>query len=263
MGEGYVASWVSFAGILSGLLLASHSWNWWWQHFIQDAPIVWFPRYLGYGGAMALTLGGLLAAYFFVLWIESRGGVGVQEYWPPAPAATFGEKIRALAQGVFIRGWPAAVGGTVMGLLNVLAYNAHMPWRVVGELSRWANGAAALVGLGPGSLQGTDQLTGCTLRVGGGVFTHGLLLNVGMFGGSLLAALLAHEFKLRVPRNRVRYLQSLGGGVLMGYGSGLALGCTAGAFFSAIPSLALNGWVFALALVAGASIGLQVIQRIP
>ncbi len=263
MGEGYVASWVSFGGILSGLLLATHSWNWWWAHFIRDAPVVWFPRYVGYGGAVTLTLAGLAAAYLLVLWIESRGGVGVQEYPPPTSAATFEEKLRALAHGVFIRGWPAAVGGTAMGLLNILAYNTHMPWRVVAELSRWANAAAALVGVVPGPLQGVDQLAGCTLTVGGGVFTHGFLLDVGMFGGSLLAALLAHEFKLRIPRNPVRYLQSLGGGVLMGYGSGLALGCTAGAFFSAIPSLALNGWVFALALIAGTTIGLQVIQRIP
>lgn len=263
MGEGYVASWVSFAGILGGLLLVTHSWNWWWQHVIREAPIVWLPRYLGYGGAVALNLIALLAAYLVVLWIESRGGVGVAEHAAPVPAATFGEKLRALAQGVLRRGWSAPVGGLVLGLLNVLAYEAHMPWRVVGELSRWANGAAALAGLRSGPLQGTEDLTACTLAVGGGVFTHGMLLNVGMFGGSLLAALLAHEFKLRIPRNPVRYFQALGGGLLMGYGAGIALGCTVGAFFSAIPSLALNGWVFALALAAGAFIGVKVIDRMP
>lgn len=263
MGEGYVASWVSFAGILGGLLLVTHSWNWWWQHVIREAPIVWFPRYLGYGGAVALNLIALLAAYLVVLWIESRGGVGVEEHAAPVPAATFGEKLRALAEGVLRRGWSAPMGGLVLGLLNVLAYDAHMPWRVVGELSRWANGMATLAGLRPGPLQGTEDLTACTLAVGGGVFTHGMLLNVGMFGGSLLAALLAHEFKLRIPRNPVRYLQALGGGLLMGYGAGIALGCTVGAFFSAIPSLALNGWVFAMALAAGAFIGVKVIDRMP
>jgi uncharacterized membrane protein YedE/YeeE len=263
MAEGYVASWVSFGGLLGGLLLASHTWNWWWRAFVRGAPVVWFPRYLGYGGAATLTLGGLLVAYLLVLWIESWGGVGVQEYAPPEPAATFREKVRALSAGVFVRGWPAAVGGAVLGLLNILSYDAHMPWRVVGELSRWANGAAALVGLGPGRLEGIEGLYACTLTVGGGVLTHGLLLNVGLLGGSLLTALLAHEFKLRIPRSRVRYLQSAGGGLLMGYGAGIALGCTVGAFFSAIPSLALNGWVFAVALAGGSFIGLKVVQRIP
>ncbi|MGH2424912.1 MAG: YeeE/YedE family protein [bacterium] len=263
MGEGYVASWVAFVGILTGLVAASQTWNWWWERFIRNAPVVWLPRYLGYGGAVAVTMVALLAAYLIVLWIESRGGVGVHEQAPPSPDATFRQKVGTLANAVFVRGWPATIGGAAMGVLNILAYNAHMPWRVVGELSRWANGAAAMVGLAPPPLQGTEDLSACTLTAGGGLFTHGLLLNVGLFGGSFLAALLAHEFKLRVPRKRVRYAQSLGGGVLMGYGSGLALGCTAGAFFSAIPSLALNGWIFAVALVAGVAIGVQVIERIP
>jgi uncharacterized membrane protein YedE/YeeE len=84
-----------------------------------------------------------------------------------------------------------------------------------------------------------------------------------LFLGALISALLAHEFKLRFIRNRVRYAQSLGGGVLMGYGAGLALGCTVGAFFSAIPSLALNGWVFGLALTGGAYLGTHVLRYLP
>ncbi len=263
MGEGYVASWVSFAGILGGLLAAGHTWNWWYRGFIKGAPVVWFPRYLGYGGALALTLGALLAAYLLVLWIESRGGVGVQEYAPPEPAATFGQKVGALGHAVFGRGWSATAGGVVIGLLSILSYTTHMPWRVVGELSRWANGAASLVGLAPGRLEGTEDLAACTLSAGGGLLTHTFLLNVGLLGGSLIAALLSHEFKIRRPRNPVRYAQSLGGGLVMGYGAGIALGCTVGQFFSAIPSLALNGWVFPLALAGGAYVGLQIVRRIP
>ncbi|MBI3976144.1 MAG: YeeE/YedE family protein [Armatimonadetes bacterium] len=263
MAEGYVASWVSFAGIMGGLLLAAHTWNWWWEHFIRDAPVVWFPRYLGYGGAVALTLAGLLGTYLLVLWIESRGGPDIREAAQPEPVETFGARVRALVHAVVGRGWPVAVGGIVVGLLNVFSYDVHMPWRVVGEMSRWASGFGSLVGLAPGPLQGTEELAACTLTVGGGLLTHGLVLNVGLFGGSLLAALAAHEFKVRVPRNRVRYLQSAAGGLAMGYGAAIALGCTVGAFFSAIPSLALNGWVFAVALAGGAFLGLQVIRRIP
>ena len=48
----------------------------------------------------------------------------------------------------------------------------------------------------------------------------------------------------------------------MGYGAGIGIGCTIGAFFSAIPSLALSGWVFGLALLIGAGIGTQIIRRI-
>ena len=72
----------------------------------------------------------------------------------------------------------------------------------------------------------------------------------------------AGEFKIRIPKKPARYAQSLGGGVRMGYGAGLAMGCTIGAFFSGIPSLAVNGWVFALFLGAGAWVGTRLIQRI-
>ena len=48
----------------------------------------------------------------------------------------------------------------------------------------------------------------------------------------------------------------------MGYAAGLAVGCTVGAFFSAIPSLSLSGWVFGIALAVGAFTGTQVIKRI-
>jgi hypothetical protein len=89
-----------------------------------------------------------------------------------------------------------------------------------------------------------------------------LFLVVGMFFGSFAAALGAGEFKLRVPKRPARYAQSLGGGVLMGYGSGIGMGCTIGALFSAIPSLAVNGWVFGAFLAVGAWIGTLIIQRI-
>jgi uncharacterized protein len=263
MAEGYVASWVAFAGILGGLSIASHTWNWWWTTHVRFAPIIWFPRWVGYGGAILFTLVGLLGAYLAVLWIESKSPSAPAE--PPGTAVPPGFAGRAvdLYKTVFRRGWPALTGGLLLGILNIFLYTAHMPWRIVGEYSRWANGLSALVGLGPGPLLGTDTLVGCALRMGGGILTHGLLLNVGLFSGALISALLAHEFKPRFSRNRVRYVQSLGGGLLMGYGGGLALGCTVGAFFSAIPSLALNGWVFGLALAGGAYLGTHLLAYLP
>ena len=88
------------------------------------------------------------------------------------------------------------------------------------------------------------------------------MLNIGIVVGAFTAAVLAREFRLRVPRQPKRYVQSLGGGLIMGYGAGLGLGCTLGAFYSAIPSLALNGWVYGLAMAGGALIGTRIIRRL-
>ena len=118
------------------------------------------------------------------------------------------------------------------------------------------------MGCGRGGGEGAAGLPGCRREVGEDVFLqHMFFLVWGMVMGAFVAALLAVEFKSRRPRERRRYFQAAGGGVLMGVGATLAMGCTIGAFFSAIPSLALNGWVFALCLAAGAWIGTQLIQR--
>ena len=66
----------------------------------------------------------------------------------------------------------------------------------------------------------------------------------GIIPGSFLASKLSGEFKIRMPKNPVRLVQSFGGGLLMGYGAGLAIGCTLGSLFSAIPSMSLSGWLF-------------------
>ncbi len=262
MGEGYVGSWVAMGGILTGLWGATRTWNWWWQVHISRQPVVWLPRYLGYGGAVGLTLLALGALYLLVLWWEARGGIVFPE--PPAPTSglTFRERLNGLYHAIFVRAWPVALAGLGLGALNVFEYAYRHPWGVTGELARWANALAGLVGLSAGPLLGVDQIAGCSLAAESGLLTHGLMLDVGLIVGSLLAAVLAGEFKIRLPADRRRYVQSFGGGILMGYGAGLAVGCTIVAFFSAIPSLALNGWVFGGSLAIGAFLGVQVIRRL-
>jgi uncharacterized membrane protein YedE/YeeE len=70
------------------------------------------------------------------------------------------------------------------------------------------------------------------------------------------------DFNVRWPRQPNVYLRVLVGGLLMGYGAGLASGCTVGGFFSAVPSLGLNGVVFGASIFLGALGGLQVLKRI-
>ena len=264
MGEGYVASWVAFAGIMGGLLLSAHTWNWWWEAHIAAAPRFWLPHLIGHPGALVVTLLGLAAVYVWVVSIEHRAGMVV----PVAPRAhpqpeSIGEDLRSGVRRLFVHAWPVIPAGAVLGGLNVLLFTAQEPWGFTGEVSRWSIGMASVVSAAPGPLAGVESLPGCVLVPSdGSFFNHMLFLVVGMFFGSFAAAVGAGEFKLRVPRRRARYGQSLGGGVIMGYGSGIGMGCTIGAFFSAIPSLAVNGWVFGGFLAIGAWIGTLIIQRI-
>jgi hypothetical protein len=199
-----------------------------------------------------------------VLWAESRGGLVMPDrLFQADDGETFAAKLNNTLRRVFVHGWTAPVGGAVLGGLNILFFTAARPWGFTGEISRWSIGITNWLGFGPGQLLGADSLPGCTLEVGGnGFLSHMFFLVWGMIFGSFIGALFAGEFKIRLPRQKTRYVQSLGGGLTMGYGAGIAMGCTIGAFFSAIPSLALNGWVFAIFLAIGAWVGTQIIQRI-
>lgn len=264
MGEGYIASWVSFGGIMLGLLAAGYTWNWWWETQISNGPRLWLPAFLGHGGAVAVTLIGLLLVFLLVLWWESRSGMTIPELpFVGSEDERFSAKLSDTFKRIFVHGWSAPVGGAVLGGLNVLLFISSHPWGFTGEVSRWVLGITNWVGVGPGELQGAAALPGCALDVSeGGILHHMFFLVWGMVFGSFIAALFAREFKIRLPREKRRYTQAAGGGIVMGYGAGLAMGCTIGAFFSAIPSLALNGWFFAVFLAIGAWLGVQIIQRI-
>lgn len=266
IGEGYVASLVSLVGILIGLEVAAHTWNWWWQTEISKAPVVWLPGFLGYAGAVALTVVLLAAAYGLTLWRERGRGpqIPIRKKAEIEPATISGKVTKTYRQW-FVTGWPIATGALALAILNIFAFTFSNPLGVTGELSAWAERGAGLIGLSAGPLAGASNLAGCNLSTGSGSgwLTGNFALDAGLVFGSFVAATLAGEFKLRFPRQHVRYGQSLVGGTFMGYGAGIAAGCTIGAFFSAVPSLGLNGWVFGLSLLIGAALGVQVIKRIP
>ncbi|MCC6238374.1 MAG: YeeE/YedE family protein, partial [Dehalococcoidia bacterium] len=266
MGEGYVGSWVAMGGVLVGLYALNRTWNWWWDHAIADAPRIWLPATLGYTGALVVTLALIALAYVATLWWERRQAPAVNipiRRAQPAPPSSVSDDVQAALRGVFRREWTPLVGASVLAALNVLLFIRYRPIGVVGEISRWASDLGSLAGVPVGVMKGLEGLAGCAAAVAEGTWlTDGFMLNGGIVIGAFTAAVLAREFRLRVPRQPRRYVQSAAGGVVMGYGAGLGLGCTLGAFYSAIPSLALNGWVYGIAMAGGALIGSQIIRRL-
>jgi uncharacterized membrane protein YedE/YeeE len=63
-----------------------------------------------------------------------------------------------------------------------------------------------------------------------------------------------------VPRLEGRWTAWTGaalGGLLMGYGARLSDGCNIGAYFSAVASGSLSGWIWIVGALAGSAIGLR------
>ena len=82
------------------------------------------------------------------------------------------------------------------------------------------------------------------------------LRNAGLF-----AVLACARFKFIKIRSAKQVIGAVTGGLLMGYGAGIAGGCNISAFFAAAASLSLSGWVFLLFLFAGTFVGIRLLSR--
>jgi len=74
---------------------------------------------------------------------------------------------------------------------------------------------------------------------------------VGIVIGAAVAAVLAKEFKLRMPKKPITYVQVLGGGFLMGLGAVTAGGCNIGHFLTGVPQLAISSWIASVCFILG------------
>ena len=268
MGEGYIGSWIAILGVMIGLFALNSTWNWWWDNLISTESAIWLPAEISYTWALVATCAALVVLLYISVLRERRLTTGlvmpeIRKKNDPAPPGT-SKEILGYLTALFQREWSPIVGGVVLGILNILLFIRFHPLGVVGEISRWSISIANIAGLPELDLKGMEELGACALVIVEGPWlTHGLFLNTGIVIGSAASSIFSGEFKLRVPRSTIRYIQSLVGGGIMGYGAGLGLGCTLGAFFSAVPSLALSGWVYAVGLTVGAYIGVQWIKKFP
>jgi uncharacterized membrane protein YedE/YeeE len=88
-------------------------------------------------------------------------------------------------------------------------------------------------------------------------YTHGGLINwegaevLGIIIGAFISALLAKEFKFRVPKKGITYLQTGVGGAMLGFGAVLAMGCNIGNYFTGIPQLGIGSLVAGVCFILG------------
>jgi len=81
-------------------------------------------------------------------------------------------------------------------------------------------------------------------------------MSISLLGGAAVMALLSGEFKLKFP-SRELAVWALLGGMLMGIGARLGLGCNVGAFFVRTANGDVSGWLFGLGMTGGAWLGVK------
>ena len=158
-------------------------------------------------------------------------------------------------------GAPGAAGaerptGTGVGLLAVLAYYKDEPLGVTSQISSLTRTGMDEMGWLPNFMPGIDeQLAGCVAVVVDTITTNGWLI-----AGIVLAS-----FAAALPGRRVRIERATAyssataalGGVLLGWGAMIGLGCTIGVLLSGTHAMALSGWVFGAAVVVAAGVGFK------
>lgn len=242
LGEGAFASLAALAGALLGFALGFLSWNPLYLVSIQQAPVLWLPGKLGYGGSLLLQLAllGALAAWLL-------------RYRQPATGAPRSDGLWSLLFGTR---WPTWIGGLLIGSLATLAYLRVGPLGVTAELGSLARTGAGGLGWLPERLEGLDGFAGCATVIKDSLLSNNGLFILGLIFAAWASALAAGDFQPRLPAPR-EWLRNLLGGVLLGWGSMLALGCTVGTLLSGVMAGAASGWVFGVFCLLGTLLGLK------
>lgn len=151
--------------------------------------------------------------------------------------------------------WHPVTAVVILGVLSAAYFGIlQTVWAVTGEFTRWGGHLLQWLGYDTGQMGYLKIIKFKGLpwdRVDGWVV-------FGMFGGALIAALLAGNFKIRVPVQRRRLVQGLLGGIIAGFGTRLAMGCNLAAMFTGVPQFTLHAWLFTLATITGTYFGLKV-----
>ncbi len=128
-------------------------------------------------------------------------------------------------------------------MTNFAMFAYATPWFIYGGFGLSGSWLISLVGIDP-----TGKLAVPWLDTG---WVHDVSIIIGAF----ISCLLASDFRIRIPRRKIRLADGLVGGLLMGFGTMLAPGCNIGGYFSAIAALSLSGFVIGLGLAGGAYTG--------
>jgi uncharacterized membrane protein YedE/YeeE len=236
LGEGAFGSLFALLGAVAGFLLGFKTWNLLYLRVIQEAPVIWLPNYWGYDGAVLAQLGVLAVVAVFLL---------VKHRPSSAPVDTVN-----FIEAIITRRWPTYVGGILIGALGAAAYFRIAPLGVTAEIGSIARTVGSAGLWLPERLEGLDSFTGCATVVKETLLSNNGVFILGLVFAAFAAALVAGQFRPQLPDWRSAVRQFFGG-VLLGWGSMTALGCTVGTLLSGIMAGALSGWVFGIFCLVG------------
>ncbi len=156
---------------------------------------------------------------------------------PPEPGIFDG-----LYSTLFGRSWEMWVGCIILSVLSIGLFLIASPWGSSGGILNWGQNLFDAAGITSGAKPLLES-------------TYGML-SILMLIGALGSALLAKEFAIRVPP-KGEMAKGLLGGILMGIGAIIGMGCTIGNFYSGWAALSGGALVFVVGLFVGVFIAVK------
>ena len=244
-GSGSLKSAVTIIGFIIGVTAAVASFETWsvWPVI----PTISLTHTLGGYGAVAAHLGltvlALLVAYAYEFFRTGRVDGLLSDKT---------DKTR-----IYTR-WPLVWGAIGLGAAAVLIMLlSGRPWALISAYALWGSKVAALIGADVG-FWGHWAANPDILEKS--IFADvASVIDLGVIGGAMLAAAMTGRFVFRGYWPLKGLLLALIGGIIMGFGARLSVGCNIGAFFSGIVSGSMHGWVWGIFALAGTAtaLGLQ------
>jgi len=175
---------------------------------------------------------------------------------------SFDNKLGGLVVGLAVLGaWYATTS-----MVTISADGDSMHWAQYASLENWSmledNAAARPRDVGPQSYTFINPI-GQTLRYAlqdfnNAYFTFGLAAVFGVISGSFIWALISRGFRIEWFANVKDFITHLVGGVLMGIGGVLGLGCTIGQGITGISTLAMGSFLAFIGIVFGAAMTMRI-----
>lgn len=138
-------------------------------------------------------------------------------------------KTENFVESTFKKGYPWWVTGILIGLILTAGFIA-------------SNGVVGITG---GWMNISNWLTSGSDLAWTGFIIFGILI------GAIVSAVIAKEFKLRVPKEGLTLLKQFFGGLLMGFGAVTALGCNITNILGGVPQLSLHSIITGACIMFG------------
>ena len=162
----------------------------------------------------------------------------------PKPRGLFSD----INDSLFGDPWEMWIGAILISILSILLFIIASPLGSIGGINNYGQNAYNFLGYSFDEA-GTGGIA-CPAD-----FLYAMLI-LSVFLGAVGAAMFSKEFAIRIAP-KPELVKGLVGGLLMGVGGSIGMGCTISGFYSSLPALSAGGLFFGMGLFIGVFVALK------